>query len=388
MAHLLEIYSRMTGLRINPMPIESQHFPIGSKKYVLFITGTGMPAKNYSYFPSVISFVREFLHKSGYDIVQAGDAENPRIGADIDICGKTSIKQFIHVVKNADLVVCGDTSALHIAGAFDKKIVSLFSITHPYVSGAFFGKPENQIYLVPDRDWKPSFNPNDSSSIINSIPPEKVVGAIGELLQIDMPRFNTLFVGGGFMKTCIEIIPNMDMPPNFYPNAPIQVRLDKGGTAQKAISILSQRQGILVTTDALPLEAILAVKKNLLMVVIIIEKGTSPDFPLALKKNGIPVTLASFLTEEELNEKKLDYADIAVIKRETPPTFASLGIKVNSSTKFSTYRRILSDGRLFLSHGHVLANKSIDNTAQSEDTILDNEEFWKGSEFYHIYNYA
>jgi len=204
MAHLLELYSRMTGLRINKMPIESQHFPVGSKKYVLFVGGTGMPAKNYSYFPSVISFVKEYLHKSGYDIVQAGDSNNMRMGADIDLCGQTSIKQFIHVVKNADLVVCGDTSALHIAGAFNKKIVSLFSITHPYVSGAFFGEPKNQIYLVPDKEWRPSFNPNDSQSIINSIPPEKVVGAIAELLDIDMPKFHTLFIGSGYTKTLLR----------------------------------------------------------------------------------------------------------------------------------------------------------------------------------------
>lgn len=388
MAHLLEIYSRMTGLRINPMPIEPQHFPVGSDKYVLFVTGTGMPAKNYSYFPSVITFVKEHLRKSGYDIVQAGDAGNPRIGADIDICGKTTIKQFIHVIKNASLVVCGDTSALHIAGAFDKKVVSLFSITHPHVSGAFFGAPKNQIYLVPDGKWCPSFNPNDSQSIINAITPEKVVAAIGELLDIDMPRFNTLFVGAGFTKPCIEVIPNMDVPANFYANVPIQVRLDKGGAAEKAISILSQRQGILVTNKELPIEAILAVRKNLLMVVVIIEKDSRPDFPNLLKKSGIPVTLASFLTEEELNLQKLDYADIAVIKRESPPTFAQLNIKVGNSTKFSTNRRILSNGRLFLSHGHVLADKSIDNISQSEDTILNNEEFWKGSEFYHIYDYA
>ena len=50
-----------------------------------------------------------------------------------------NIKQFFSIIKNSSLVISVDTSAMHIAAAFNKKIIALFGsgnpkIWYPYVN--------------------------------------------------------------------------------------------------------------------------------------------------------------------------------------------------------------------------------------------------------------
>ena len=50
-----------------------------------------------------------------------------------NLAGKTNIKQFFSAIKRASLVISVDTSAMHVAAAFDKPIVALFGAGNPRI---------------------------------------------------------------------------------------------------------------------------------------------------------------------------------------------------------------------------------------------------------------
>lgn len=61
--------------------------------------------------------------------------EGDRIANQFDhvssLCGKCSLMDSAHIVKNAQLVICNDTGLMHIASAFQKNIVSIWGNTVP-----------------------------------------------------------------------------------------------------------------------------------------------------------------------------------------------------------------------------------------------------------------
>jgi len=51
----------------------------------------------------------------------------------INLAGKTDIKQFFATVKRADLVISVDTSAMHVAAAFNRPVIALFGAGNPRI---------------------------------------------------------------------------------------------------------------------------------------------------------------------------------------------------------------------------------------------------------------
>jgi len=94
------------------------------------------------------------LRDTGYTVVLSGDAqsvEQSRLIAEgmsserlIDLCGKTTLPQFMCLVKRCAAFVCPDTAALHIAGALGTPVIGLFGPTDPLRHGV---KKEN-IFVV------------------------------------------------------------------------------------------------------------------------------------------------------------------------------------------------------------------------------------------------
>jgi heptosyltransferase-2 len=48
----------------------------------------------------------------------------------IDLCGKTSLEQAVHLISQAAAVVCNDSGLMHVASALGKPVVAIFGPTH------------------------------------------------------------------------------------------------------------------------------------------------------------------------------------------------------------------------------------------------------------------
>ena len=64
----------------------------------------------------------------------------------INCCGKLSINQSAFVLKQSEWVITSDTGLMHIAAAFEKKIISVWGNTIPeFGMGPYKPQPENRI---------------------------------------------------------------------------------------------------------------------------------------------------------------------------------------------------------------------------------------------------
>ena len=78
-------------------------------------------------------------------------------------------------------------TATHVASAYDKKIVCLYSSNHLNCTKPFWGDPKDHVLFMPDlKGNKPSFSIEEVPKTINSIKPEKVADAVCSLLGIDL----------------------------------------------------------------------------------------------------------------------------------------------------------------------------------------------------------
>ncbi|MBN1869447.1 MAG: lipopolysaccharide heptosyltransferase II [Candidatus Omnitrophica bacterium] len=53
----------------------------------------------------------------------------------VDLTGKTDLKQLMALMKNADLVISGDSGPLHIANSLGTRVLGLFGPTRPEITG-------------------------------------------------------------------------------------------------------------------------------------------------------------------------------------------------------------------------------------------------------------
>lgn len=60
----------------------------------------------------------------------------------INFCGETNIKQFFALIKRSNLVISVDSAAMHVAAAFNKKIVALFGAGNPKIWRPYCSKAE------------------------------------------------------------------------------------------------------------------------------------------------------------------------------------------------------------------------------------------------------
>lgn len=92
--------------------------------------GASWPCKlwgkeNFKY---VLEFFQEIL---GVRVIELGGRDCQPIGLDMNLIGKTSIKETAAVLKKCDLLLGIDSLPLHLAGAVDTPVVAVFGCTDP-----------------------------------------------------------------------------------------------------------------------------------------------------------------------------------------------------------------------------------------------------------------
>ena len=385
---LVEAYSTTSRLRIDKMIVTRHFYPLPfDEPYIVVVTSSGAPAKNYSHYKIVMSRLKPLLKAKGIKVVQVGGPEDERISSDYDACGRTTQYQYFDIIAGAELVLSGDTSAVHIGGHFNTNLVSLFSISAPEVSGSYFGDPEKQIYLTPPAPWTPSYDPKENPKWIDKIVPERIVESVCKLLKIEAPKFETIYIGNEVNIPVIEAIPNVLVRPDFFPNAIFTLRFDKGGEEKNIYEQLRVRKSAIVTNKPLDIDALTQVKPNVAGVVYLVEENDDVAFVEKLHRSGIPYRLVSFLSKEQIQKKKLKYVDFNLIERKDPTSKKTLGLEGADLTKakFFTNKRVLSDNKSYLSFAHLEQDKVLDNFTQGEDNVIDSQSFWDDADFYYLF---
>ncbi len=92
---------------------------------------------------------------------------------------KSSLKKFFSIIHACDVILCADTLALHVALAFDKKVIGLFFCTSPYEIEGY-----NQLVKIVSpllSQFFPEKMDQYDKELKNSISVEEVLKALNEL---------------------------------------------------------------------------------------------------------------------------------------------------------------------------------------------------------------
>jgi heptosyltransferase III len=118
-------------------------------------------------------------HKWAQDIADSTEQKS------INIAGKTSLSEFIAIVENASLVICGNTGAMHIAASFDRPLVALHGPTDVVKWGPW---SKNNVIVKANMDCQPCSSLGfeygcRNNTCMTSISIDEVKSAVDKLLE-------------------------------------------------------------------------------------------------------------------------------------------------------------------------------------------------------------
>jgi hypothetical protein len=365
--HLVETYSLSTGSKIKKPFIHKKFFPLPFDKYITIQNSSGMQGKCYDYFQEVVNFVYEDLEKFGYKIIQIGNKNDKPLTNVFNLQGQTNINQTAFILENSKLHIGNDSFAIHMCSAFGVPLIGLYSVSSPEIAGPFW-KNKNQICLTP-KNWKPSFNPNESPKRINEIKIESIIESIKLLLNINFSQnIETLFIGQRYGQILLESTPSIILQNNIFPEIPLNIRFDYIEEIQEndyicTLNNLNIRKCTIITDKALEIEKLAQLKDKIINVFYDITfNNIDFDFINKVKLLGIKIDFifnkSKNRDESILNNKKLELVEhqeiIHVVENPEKPTE-----KIKESAFYKSKKIIFGNNNAYLSKAAYLENKSI-----------------------------
>ncbi len=168
--------------------------------YVLMVPGSAWETKRWG--ATGYHEVAKHLIKKGWKVVLLGSSEEVDVCREvagnlevINLAGRSDLDSALYLTKQARLMICNDSMALHMASAFKIPTVTIFCATVPEFG---FGPWQNQALIVEkkDLDCRPCARhgsrqcPNQSRACMDELAAEKVIKAVDTLLTPQLPQTN------------------------------------------------------------------------------------------------------------------------------------------------------------------------------------------------------
>jgi lipopolysaccharide heptosyltransferase II len=117
--------------------------------FAVLIPGTNWKTKRWpaEHFADLVQPLRSRFGLS--TIVAGGPADSAManlIPADVNLAGKTTLRQTIALLRKADLVIANDSGPMHIAVALNRPLVALYGPTDPVLTGPW-RRPDSVLRL-------------------------------------------------------------------------------------------------------------------------------------------------------------------------------------------------------------------------------------------------
>jgi hypothetical protein len=338
--HLIERYATACGVKIDKPYIYDTFFPVNIEKYISFQPFSKYPSKNYDYWDEVVAIISPYLQQNNITLVHIGAKDDKAINNTLNLCGQTNISQAAYIIKNSIMHVGADSFAAHIASGYGKKIVALYSNNNINNVKPYWTKPEDMVLLSPKVNKKPQYSVNEVPKSINNIKPEAIAEGILKLLNIphgNLPK--TVYIGNEYINKTLEVIPDKPINPAQIGLDTLVIRMDYVFNEQVLELFLQQKKCIIFTNKPINEQLLQKYRQNIPQLIYLVEKDNDTTFAKTLKRNTINAAFISYLSEEELNQFKLDYMDYGLIVKRDHPIDK---IEASNSTYFKSSRILIS----------------------------------------------
>ena len=314
---LLQSYSRSVSVPIKHRPkIYSKYFPLPSDltKYITIQTKSGMSSKDYSYFDEVINILKPYLDKENIKILHIGQDSVP-LNHSINLNNQTNIGQSYYIIKNSLLHLSIDSWSVHAACAENVPCVALYGSTTIENHSPYHFDPKKSIFIESNRSGKKaSFAREENPKTVDLIPPEQVAEAACKLLSMDFNYpYKTIYTGKSFHNKMFESdCTGVINTPQIGLQA-IIMRMDYNFNLDILIKQMSICKVSIITNVIIPINILIQFRSQILEIVYKVEKNNNSEFIKQLIENKFKFNMFSELSDEELNQIKLDYIDYGII---------------------------------------------------------------------------
>jgi hypothetical protein len=389
MSHIAEEYAKSLGCKIGSPVLEPHFFPVASKKYITFHTnGKKVPAKHYDFWGIVFLLIKGKLKEAGINIIQTGGPEDPPYRECDQSHLGCSFKQMSYVIKNSELHLGIDSLPMHIASAFNKKIVALFSNLFIENASPLWSSNDDCALFSPDfSKIKPSFASTEPNKRINEVKPEQIASSVLNLLGIchDLDDYKTLRLGVHYPNEILEVIPNFQPQSNYFPNLVANLRCDYGVVEEVLPSWLSRKSNIM-TESPIPLQLLSAFRENIAGVTMFMDSGLiDKEYLTSLSRLNMKFNLIC-KDKSKLQDLRFKFFDWVVEEHvKFSKKDVDFGSELCDNTFYHSNKVLVSEGKNYLSKAAWKAGVEMTNEPQK---LIDSEEFWEEIEHLNIYNYA
>jgi len=242
--HLTELYSRDLGCKAGTPYLTPHFFPIPKGEYVTIHNSDKVPAKSYSYWPTVVKIVKPELEKRNIKLYQVGAKGDLPIDGVDHFFDYLTFKQSAYLLSQTLCHFGIDSVPGHIASVFDKPTVTLIAHTYAQTCKPLWNGDKALILESHRNGNKPSFSLNEDPKTIDLIKPEEIAQALFKQIGITQAKSQeTMFIGSKFLYKTIDLIPIKESPVIGEKNAEVRVRMDVAFNENELLNIL-QRNNI------------------------------------------------------------------------------------------------------------------------------------------------
>jgi len=347
MSHLAEEYAKCCGVRIGKPVVKPHFFPVPFDKYITIHNDKKIQAKEYNFWPEVVELLKP--HLEDIKIIQIGAFGEETIeGVDKHI-PTFSLKQSSYIIRKSLGHVGIDSVPVHLASAFDKPVVGIYSHTYANTCDPLWNKKSKAITIESDREGRrPSFALEENPKTINLIKPEKIAQAVLDVLEIDKKiKQKTIYMGPRSIFNCIEVVPSQ--PTNFQGD-PVSIRMDLAHN-EDVLSKILQFTAAEVTTNN-PIDANIIMSKRISRITYE-ANSFDENFVALLKKSGIDTTLVC-KSKKNIDKERVRFFDYLIHEDKKPKLIQDNkktleGVNLNS-LKIKSRKKIICGNNIYESH--------------------------------------
>jgi hypothetical protein len=377
MSHLLEEYAKNLGVKISLPVVKDHFFPMTFDNYITISNDDDVESKHYPFYSVVLNLLIPFLKKKNIKIVQLGGKMKIE---GVDHALNVTFKQQSFILSRSLLHLGSDNALNHLASAKKVPTVNLFGNTLPEINRPIFSRSSFNINLTPEGDKKPCFSDKDPDLQISKIKAEVIAQSVLDLLNIrdEKINFKTLHVGPAYLTKLVEVVPTHFTPLQILPDQVIMIRSDYGINEEVFLRYCKNYKVAITTDKLIQPKGLRQISPNVKELFVFIDPSwdTIPESYLSLvKRLGINLI---FLTqkEEDVSIIRNKYFDIPV--KYAYPEKEKV-CEVTDKTRFISQKRIVSEGKEYLSYAHF--KKGLDRN----NKVLDTPEYWKELDHFYIY---
>lgn len=386
---LVEIYALQMGLKIGRPYIRQDFFPVPFDNYIVIHASCGEgDSRSYDHWQIVLDLIKPILEDEKIRIIQVGGEGEKTLKGVVNYCGAT-VNQTAYIISKAKLLMGNDSCFVHMAGGLDVPVIGLYGATHPNITGPYW-KTVNSVLIESHRKGnKPSYSNKESEKTINFIKPEEVAKAVFNILKIDVEMSHTSYhIGKIFNIRLVEVVPNMVLPKNMFPNDLVNVRMDYHFDENKLFQMGSIRKVSIVTDKAINLKVLNAIKKNIKSLNYEINLEADINYLLSLKKSGFkPMFFIRNQDEEEISKIRLKFFDLGKIEiiDQKNKDFLDFSPETTDNLLYRSNKHIFSNGKVYLSKADWLQDRPITSENQGMP-IIDSEDFYQELDYFYIFS--